>query len=156
MSSKPVVLVYFNTWEPFLFIIKTIAFASKRDVQKFINPSLDAEPTLLTLVEPLIATSIVAEKTTLVKLTADERETYKLLYQAYKDNNLRISTQLKALSKIQDYIINNISRINRLFTKCQYPSRNTLLLPIELRNTKSRNAMQSLNRITNRNLLSNS
>jgi len=92
MSSKPVVLVHSDTWEPFLFIIKTIASAGKRDVWKFINPSLTAEPTLLTLVEPLTATSVVAKKTTLVQLTADERETYKLLYQAYKDNNLRIST----------------------------------------------------------------
>jgi len=80
MSSKPVVLVHSDTWEPFLFIIKTMAFAGKRDVWKFINPSLDAEPTLLTLAEPLIATSVVAKKTTLVELTADERETYKLLY----------------------------------------------------------------------------
>jgi hypothetical protein len=80
MSLKPVVLVYSNTWEPFLFIIKTIAFAGKRDVWKFINPSLDAEPTLLTLAELLIATSVVAKKITLVELTADERETYKLLY----------------------------------------------------------------------------
>ena len=112
MSSKPVVLVYSDTQEPFLFIIKTMAFAGKRDVQKFINPSLNAEPTLLTLAKPLIATFVVAKKTTLVELTADERETYKLLYQAYKDDNLRISTQLEALSKIQDYIINNISSNN--------------------------------------------
>jgi len=80
MSFKLVVLVYFDTWEPFLFIIKIIAFASKRDIWKFINPSLDAEPTLLTLVDPLIATFVVAKKTTLVKLTADERDAYKLLY----------------------------------------------------------------------------
>jgi hypothetical protein len=63
-----------------LFIIKTIAFASKRDIWKFINPSLIVEPTLLTLAELLIATFVVAKKITLVKLTADERETYKLLY----------------------------------------------------------------------------
>ena len=80
MSSKPVVLVHSNTWEPFLFIIKTIAFAGKRDIWKFIDPSLIAEPTLLTLAELLIATSVVAEKTTLVELTADERDAYKLLY----------------------------------------------------------------------------
>jgi hypothetical protein len=80
MSSKPVVLVYFDTWEPFLFIIKTMAFAGKRDVWKFIDPSLIAEPTLLTLADRLIATSVVAEKTTLVELTADERDMYKLLY----------------------------------------------------------------------------
>ena len=92
MSSKPVVLVHSDTWEPFLFIIKTMAFAGKRDVWKFINPSLDAEPTLLTLAKLLIAIFVVTKKTTLVKLTADKRETYKLLYQAYKDNNLRIST----------------------------------------------------------------
>ena len=92
MSSKPVVLVHSNTWEPFLFIIKTIAFAGKRDIWKFIDPSLIAEPTLLTLAELLIATSVVAEKTTLVKLTADERDAYKLLYQNYRDDNLRIST----------------------------------------------------------------
>jgi len=90
MSSKPVVLVYSDTWEPFLFIIKTIAFAGKRDVWKFINPSLDMELTLSTLAELLTATSVVAEKTTLVKLIADERDTYKLLYQTYKDNNIRI------------------------------------------------------------------
>jgi hypothetical protein len=100
MSSKLVILVYSDSWEPFLFIIKIIASAGKRDIWKFIDPSLDAEPTLPTLVEPLIATSVVAKKTTLVELTADERETYKLLYQAYKDDNLRISTQLEALSKI--------------------------------------------------------
>ena len=62
-----------------MFIIKTIAFASKRDIWKFINPSLDAEPTLLTLVDPLIATFVVAKKTTLVELTANERDAYKLL-----------------------------------------------------------------------------
>jgi hypothetical protein len=65
-----------------LFIIKTIASASKRDVWKFINPLLNAEPTLLTLADPPIATSVVTKKTTLAKLTADERETYKLIYQA--------------------------------------------------------------------------
>ena len=63
-----------------MFIIKIIAFASKRDIWKFINLSLDAELTLLTLVEPLIATFVVAKKITLIKLTANERETYKLLY----------------------------------------------------------------------------
>jgi hypothetical protein len=63
-----------------LLIIKTIAFASKRDIWKFINPLLIAELTLLTLVELLIATFVVAKKTMLVKLIADERETYKLLY----------------------------------------------------------------------------
>ena len=112
MSSKPVVLVYSDTWEPFLFIIKIIASASKRDIQKFIDPSLIAEPTLLTLAEPLIAISVVAEKTTLVELTANKRDAYKLLYQNYRDDNLRISTQLEALGKIQDYIINNISTDN--------------------------------------------
>jgi hypothetical protein len=74
-----------------LFIIKTIASASKRDIWKFIDPSLIAELTLLTLAKPLIATSIVAKKTTLVELTADERDAYKLLYQNYRDDNLRIS-----------------------------------------------------------------
>ena len=63
-----------------MLIIKTIAFASKRDIWKFINPLLIAELTLLTLVELLIATFVVAKKTMLVKLIADERETYKLLY----------------------------------------------------------------------------
>jgi hypothetical protein len=66
MSSKLVTLVYSDSWEPFLFIIKIIAFASKRDIWKFINPSLDAEPTLLTLVDPLIAIFVVAKKTTLI------------------------------------------------------------------------------------------
>jgi hypothetical protein len=89
-----------------------MASAGKRDVWKFIDPSLNAEPTLPTLADPPTATSIVAEKTTLAELTADERETYKLMYQAYKDDNLRISTQLKALGKIQDHIINNISSDN--------------------------------------------
>jgi hypothetical protein len=80
MSTKLVVLVYSDSWELFLFIIKTIAFASKRDIWKFIDLSLIAELTLLTLIELLIATFVVAEKTTLVKLTADERDAYKLLY----------------------------------------------------------------------------
>ena len=80
MSSKLVVLVYSDSWEPFLFIIKTIASASKRDIWKFIDPSLIAEPTLLTLAKPLIAIFVIAKKTTLVKLTANERDAYKLLY----------------------------------------------------------------------------
>ena len=80
MSSKLVILVYSDSWEPFLFIIKTMASAGKRDIWKFIDPSLIAEPTLPTLAEPPTATSVVAKKTTLVKLTANKRETYKLLY----------------------------------------------------------------------------
>jgi hypothetical protein len=63
-----------------LFIIKTIAFASKRDIWKFIDPSLIAELTLLTLAELPIAIFVVAKKTTLVELTADKRDIYKLLY----------------------------------------------------------------------------
>jgi hypothetical protein len=80
MSTKLVILVHSDSWEPFLFIIKTIASASKRDIWKFIDPSLTAEPTLPTLAKLLIATSIVAKKTTLVKLTANKRDAYKLLY----------------------------------------------------------------------------
>jgi hypothetical protein len=80
MSSKLVVLVYSDSWEPFLFIIKIIASADKRDIWKFIDPSLTAKPTLPTLVKPPTATSVVAKKTTLVKLTANKRDTYKLLY----------------------------------------------------------------------------
>ena len=63
-----------------MFIIKTIAFASKRDIWKFIDPSLIVELTLLTLAKPLTAISVVAKKTTLVKLIANERDAYKLLY----------------------------------------------------------------------------
>jgi hypothetical protein len=63
-----------------LFIIKIIAFAGKRDIWKFIDPSLIAKPTLLTLAKPLIATSVVAKKTMLVELTANKRDAYKLLY----------------------------------------------------------------------------
>ena len=63
-----------------MFIIKTIAFTSKRDIWKFIDPSLIAEPTLPTLAKPPIATFVIAKKTTLIELTANERETYKLLY----------------------------------------------------------------------------
>ena len=80
MSSKPVVLVHSDSWEPFLFIIKTMASAGKRDVWKFIDPTLNIEPTLPTLADPPTATSIAAKKTTLVELTAEERDIYKLLY----------------------------------------------------------------------------
>ena len=100
MSSKPVVLVHSNTWEPFLFVVETMASTSKRDIWKFIDPSLHAKPTLPTLADPPTATSVVAKKTTLVELTANERDAYKLLYQNYRDDNLRISTQLEALGKI--------------------------------------------------------
>ena len=100
MSSKPVILVYSDSWEPFLFIVKTMASTSKRDVWKFIDLTLNIKPTLLTLADPLTAISIAAKKTTLVKLTAKERDTYKVLYQTWKDNNNRIATQLEALSKI--------------------------------------------------------
>ena len=109
MSFKPVILVYSDSWEPFLFIIKTMAFAGKRDVWKFINPTLNMETTILTLADPPTATIIAAEKTTLVELIAEERDTYKVLYQTWKDDNARISSQLEALGKIQDHIINNIS-----------------------------------------------
>jgi hypothetical protein len=63
-----------------LFIIKIIAFISKRDIWKFINPSLIVELTLLTLAKPLTAISIITKKTTLIKLIANERDVYKLLY----------------------------------------------------------------------------
>jgi len=68
MSSKLVVLVYSDSWEPFLFIVKTMAFAGKRDIWKFINPLLNAEPTLLTLADLLIAISVVAKKTMLANI----------------------------------------------------------------------------------------
>jgi len=57
-----------------------MAFTSKRDIWKLINPSLIAELTLLTLAKLLIAIFVVAKKTTLVKLIANKRDAYKLLY----------------------------------------------------------------------------
>jgi hypothetical protein len=114
-STKGVILTNGDSWESFLFIIRMMASAGRRDVWSFINPNLKDEPELPkypVLPRPADASPTLQPGTTIANLTPEQRKVYKLLYALYKDDYAIVSLQLEAIEKILEYILTHISLDN--------------------------------------------
>ncbi len=83
-TTKTVVLNEPSDWEPWLFVIKTIADGV--DTWPYINPDLPEEPAIPIQLEMPKPSSINLAKNTLLDLTAAEKETLKLMLMLYKED----------------------------------------------------------------------
>jgi hypothetical protein len=82
-TTKTIFLNQPSHWEPWLFVIKTIADGS--NAWKYLNPELDVEPVVPTRPEMPTAMDVNPEKTSILALTVAEKETLKLLLAMYKE-----------------------------------------------------------------------
>ena len=83
-TAKAVILNRPKDWQPWLFIVKTMAKGS--DVWRYINPKIDT--TLAIPPRPIKPTiqQIKAAATSLVDLTVEEQDLYKLMLADYKED----------------------------------------------------------------------
>lgn len=112
MSSiaKTLILDTPKDWETWLFIVKTMAEGA--DVWEFINPELDTVPEVPP--RPIIPTAqdIKNTATSLVDLTIEDRELFKLMLANYKEVQ-QINRRIRdSLIKILDHITTSISKDN--------------------------------------------
>jgi hypothetical protein len=109
-STKAVILDRPKDWQPWLFIVKTMAEGS--DVWRYINPEIDTTPAIPPRpIKPTIQ-QIKAAATSLVDLTVEERDLYKLMLADYKEDQL-INKQIRdAIQRILDHIVTTVSKEN--------------------------------------------
>src|SRR5271169_837153 len=95
-TTKAVILDQPSHWESWLFVVKTIADGG--DTWKYINPDLNTEPVIPIRPEKPTPWNVNPPRTSLLELDATEKETFKLLLVAYKEN---IAVAKQVLETIQ-------------------------------------------------------
>jgi hypothetical protein len=84
-TTKTVILDQPSDWEPWLFIVKSIAEGG--DIWKYLNPDITLEPEVP--IRPIMPTpqAINPAKASIVNLDPVEKETFKLLLAIYREDN---------------------------------------------------------------------
>ena len=83
-TTKTVILDVPSDWEPWLFVVKTIADGG--DTWQYLDPGLAAEPNVLNRPTMPTLQDVNLAKATLLALDAAEKETFKLLLSIYKED----------------------------------------------------------------------
>src|SRR5436189_5050591 len=112
-TSKTTVLDQPSHWEPWLFVIKTIAEGG--DAWKYLNLELDIEPIVPN--RPKIPTPIDVnqEKTSILALSTQEKESYKLLLAMYKEELANTKQILDTIQTVWNYIVTIVSSCNIVY-----------------------------------------
>ena len=112
-TTKTVVLDQPSDWEPWLFVVKTIADGG--DSWPYIDPDLQIEPAVPTRPEMPKPTAVNPAKNTILELNAPEKETLKLLLSIYKEN-LAIAKQiLDTIQTVRKHIVTMVSTRNIVY-----------------------------------------
>ena len=83
-------------WEAWFFIVKSMATGSRTDVWKYVDSDLPTEPAIPNLEDPPNADDYAT-------LSASAKETFKFLYQLWKDRIIQVSKTREVLELIQIY-----------------------------------------------------
>src|ERR1700733_2318078 len=129
-TTKQVILDRPKDWQPWLFIVKTMAEGS--DVWRYINPEIDTPPVIPPRpIKPTIQ-QIKAAATSLVDLAVEERDLYKLMLADYKEDQL-INKQIRdAIQRILDHMVTTVSKDN-LYIIEDLSSVHTMLIELRRR-----------------------
>lgn len=103
-------------WDQFISNVKVSATADR--VWKYINPDLEIQPTLPDeeIPEPTFA-QVREGATTLVSLSADEKATYRQMYEGWKMKQAKNEAKLTALATIDKAI--HYAAVKHYFTTIQ-------------------------------------
>jgi len=111
--AKFVVLDQPSHWESWLFIVKTLADGG--NVWEYINPDLEMEPqTPLRPAKPA-PTDVNPDKTSIVELDSEEKDTFKLLLAMYKDDLSIANRVTDVLQSIRNHIVTTVSINNIVY-----------------------------------------
>ena len=129
-NSKTVILDQPSHWEPWLFVVKTIADGG--DTWRYMNPDLPSEPAVP--IRPIMPTptDINPAKTTLLELDLAEKESFKIMLSMYKEELVIAKQVLNNIQAVQTHIVATVSikktlptsMVRPLFTRCLSLSKN--------------------------------
>jgi Reverse transcriptase (RNA-dependent DNA polymerase)/Pol polyprotein, beta-barrel domain len=112
-TTKAVILDNPSDWEPWLFVVKTIADGG--DTWKYIDPSIEPEPVVPGRPEIPTPKDVNPAKTTILELNAAEKETFKLLMTIYKED-LAIAKQiLDTIQTVRNHVATTVSTDNIVY-----------------------------------------
>jgi len=112
-TTKTVILDQPSHWEPWLFVIKTIANGG--DTWKYLDPDLNTEPIVPTRPEMPKPKDVNPVKTTLLELDAAEKETFKLLITMYKEDLAIAKQVLDTIQTVRNHIVTTVSTKNIVY-----------------------------------------
>lgn len=102
-------------WRPRLFVIKTMAIGG--NVWKYIDPDQeDFLPEATRPVPPRASeASNITGHNTLISLTPDERDIYKLLYSQYKEDLASAKQEIDTLKAVRTHLVTTVSKENIVY-----------------------------------------
>jgi len=106
--STTTILDDLTDWEPWFFIVKSMATGSRSDVWKYIDPGLPAEPAIPELEDQPNADGYGT-------LSADDKEAFKFTYQLWKDRMTLTTKTREVLASIQTHITKTVSTLNIIY-----------------------------------------
>ena len=112
-TTKTTVLNQPSHQEPWLFVIKTIAKGG--DAWKYLNLELDIEPIVPNRPKILTTIDVNLEKTSILTLSTQEKESYKLLLVIYKEELANTKQILDTIQTIWNYIVTIVSSCNIVY-----------------------------------------
>jgi hypothetical protein len=115
--SKSLILDNPSDWDSWFYLIKTMSTTSGRDVWKYIDPDLPAEPQLPEMPEDIEITSINPAKQDITELDDKELERYKVLYQKVHHTTIKVSKTLETIGRIHEYINSSVSVRNLSYVR---------------------------------------
>jgi predicted O-linked N-acetylglucosamine transferase (SPINDLY family) len=112
-NTKTVILDLPSHWEPWLFVVKTIADGG--DTWKYMDPDLLAEPNVP--IRPVMPTpqSVNPAKTTLLELDPAEKESFKILLSMYKEDLATSKQVLDTIQTVRTHIAATVSTRNIVY-----------------------------------------
>ncbi len=112
-TTKTVVLDEPSDWEPWLFVIKTIADGA--DTWPYIDPDLPEEPAVPIRPEMPKITDINPQKNTLSQLDTTKKETLKLSLAMYKEDLANTNKIFDTIQSICKHIVTMVSTRNIIY-----------------------------------------
>jgi hypothetical protein len=112
-TTKAVILDKPSDWEPWLFVIKTIANGG--DTWRYMDPDLEVEPTIPIRPEMPTPKDVNPDKTTLVSLSIEEKETFKILLAIYKEDLAVTKQVLDTIQSVRKHIVSSVSSNNIVY-----------------------------------------
>ena len=113
MTTKTIILDQPSHWEPWLFVIKTLADGG--DAWRYLDPDLDIEPVIPNRPEMPTAMDVNPEKTSILALTVQEKESLKLLLAMYKEELVNTKQILNTIQTMRNHIVTTVSTCNIVY-----------------------------------------
>jgi len=112
-NTKTVILDLPSHWEPWLFVVKTIADGG--DTWKYMDPDLPAEPDVPIRSVMPTPQSVNPAKTTLLELDPAEKESFKILLSMYKEDLATSKQVLDTIQTVRTHIAATVSTRNIVY-----------------------------------------